>query len=66
MILFIYEELSCILDHLVKLVFKRKAIVEAGTTLEKMKMTQLQNSDNHVEEQLFDVGAAPHAPKKNN
>ena len=64
MILFTYEELSCILDHLVRLVFKRKAIVEADTTLKKMKMTQLQNSDNHVEEQLFDVGAAPYPPKK--
>ena len=29
-----------------------------------MKMTQLQNSDNHVEEQLFDVGAAPYPPEK--
>ena len=38
--------------------------MEADTTFKKMKMTQLQNSDNHVEEQLFDVGAAPYPPKK--
>ena len=38
--------------------------MEADTTLKKMKMTQLQNSDNHVDEQLFDVAAAPHPLKK--
>ena len=33
MIAFMYEELSCILDQLIRLVFKREAIVKADTTL---------------------------------
>ena len=57
MILFVYEELSHILDQLIRLVFKREAIVKADTTF-KTKKTWLQNSDNHLEEQLVEVGAA--------
>ena len=33
MIPFMYEELPCILDQLIRLVFKREAIVKADTTL---------------------------------
>ena len=63
MIPFMYEELSHILDQLIRLVFKRKAIVEADTTFKKVKKTWLQNSDNHLEDQLVDVGVTT---KKNN
>ena len=57
MIPFMYEELPHILDQLIRLVFKREAI-EADTTFKKMKKTWLQNSDNHLDDQLVDVVAA--------
>ena len=59
MIPFIYEDLSHILHQLiVRFVFKREALVKANATFKKMKKTWFQNSDNHLEDQLVDVGAA--------
>ena len=55
-------ELSRVLDQLIRLPFKRKAIIEADTTFKKMKKTWLQNSDNRLVDQLVDFTL----PQKNN
>ena len=61
-----YEELSHILDKLIRLVFKREAIVEADTTFKVMKKAWLQNSDNHLGDQLVYAGAAKKQKKNDN
>ena len=58
MIPFIYEKLSHILNQLVRLVFKREAIVEVDTTVKNLKKTWLKNSDNHLEDQLVNAGVS--------
>ena len=58
MIPFIYEKLSHILNQLVRLVFKREAIVEVDTNVKNFKKTWLTNSDNHLEDQLVNAGVS--------
>ena len=58
MIPFIYEKLSHILNQLVRLVFKREAIVEVDTTVKNLKKTWLKNSDNHLEDELVNAGVS--------
>ena len=58
MVPFMLDDLEKIVNQLLRLVFKRKALETADTTLKRMKEKWLTDNSNHLENGLVDVGAA--------
>ena len=58
MIPFMFSQLEEIFNQLIRLVFKKDAIDQAGTISKKIKKEWLTNKKNYLEDGLVDVGSA--------
>ena len=58
MVLFMCDELMKILDLLLHLIFRKKALEEADAALKKLKKKWLTDESHHLEDGLVDLGAA--------
>ena len=58
MIPFVFSQLEEIFNQLIRLVFRKDAIDQAGTISKKIKKEWLTNKKNYLEDGLVDVGSA--------
>ena len=57
MIPFMFSQLEEIFNQLIRLVFRKDAIDQAGTISKKIKEEWLKNKKNYLEDGLVDVGS---------